>query len=271
MTRYYCFIVTVVLIWLNTFEAFIQLPNGKSAHVVVNRAASGSYEEMLRKARERRGQPQQPNPSDPALKKEATADPPRKVAPQVQQALVSSSPPKKPNKDGLPFDDDMYKHLKFVIEKITARLRSENALSAEDVKKLETSINAILTDNGFISPAGMSYSDENSVAGDVISPTANSVQVPREMSIDAISTKSTSSANTQKATDFVAESFDSLKGIGSTWNLVPNIDKLTTEEYYGELNKKLAEIRRRLDSEGLTGTGKGNDYLDNLNSRKPKN
>ena len=46
----------------------------------------------------------------------------------------------------LPFSDELYDHLKYTIEKISARMKSPKILSVEEVKKLELSIHAIIKD-----------------------------------------------------------------------------------------------------------------------------
>jgi len=58
----------------------------------------------------------------------------------------TSAPEKKLNKSGLPFDDTMYENMRFVIEKLTAKLRSDISLSPEELIRLKKSVNAIIID-----------------------------------------------------------------------------------------------------------------------------
>lgn len=52
----------------------------------------------------------------------------------------------KSNTNGLPFTDEVYDHLKFVIEKLSGRMRTPRPLSPEDFARFEKSVRAIIYD-----------------------------------------------------------------------------------------------------------------------------
>ena len=78
--------------------------------------------------------------------------------PPVRQPVVSSSsavaPIQTPSQsfdtevedNGLPFTDEMYDHLKFVISKLSTRMKSDIPLSKDDLVRFEQSCEAIIRD-----------------------------------------------------------------------------------------------------------------------------
>ena len=58
-----------------------------------------------------------------------------------------SAPSNKRSNDGLPFSDEMYSHLKYVIEKISGRMKNETPLTREEIEKLKESVDAIIADS----------------------------------------------------------------------------------------------------------------------------
>ena len=61
---------------------------------------------------------------------------------------------KKVNASGLPFDDATYAHMKYVIEKITGKLRTDISLSPEELIRFNESVEEIIAD---------AYGDEDSI------------------------------------------------------------------------------------------------------------
>ena len=53
---------------------------------------------------------------------------------------------KKVNASGLPFDDATYAHMKYVIEKITGKLRTDISLSPEELIRFNESVEEIIAD-----------------------------------------------------------------------------------------------------------------------------
>ena len=56
------------------------------------------------------------------------------------------SRPRKANASGLPFDDATYSHMKYVIEKLTGKLRSDISLSPEELIRFKKSVEEIIAD-----------------------------------------------------------------------------------------------------------------------------
>ena len=93
------------------------------------------YKEMLANAQAQRRNPAQKQHRE--VPKEETN------APSSTKAQLGS---KTPHTSSLPFDDEMYGHLKFVIDKITTRMKSPTVLSKEELVSFENSINIIIAD-----------------------------------------------------------------------------------------------------------------------------
>eukprot|EP01041_Mallomonas_annulata_P002167 gene2167-4216_t len=218
--------------------------------------APGSYEEMLRQARERRA-----STGSSSTPRQAASQPkPIPSAPQ-KQVTPPPAPAKKPNRQGLPFDDDMYTHLKYAIEKISSRLRSDKPLSIEELNKFETAVNAIIADMG-VAPSGTS--SQMPVIPAVQAKKAQLQNTPYKPPQEPRSNSKQVVEN--EDTTELPKAFDALRGVGSTWH-VPDSDKMTTEEYYSALNQRLADVKSKLSAEGLLGTGKGDVYIEMLNSK----
>jgi hypothetical protein len=110
------------------------------------RVKPGSYLEKLEQARrEKLGQS--------GLTNTATSSPPvPKVSPPVQQRVVEQvkiPPPEASNNvadNGLPFSDEIYDHMKYVINSISQRMKSDHPFSVAEVNKIKQSLDAILKD-----------------------------------------------------------------------------------------------------------------------------
>jgi len=132
--------------------------------------------------------------------------------------------------DGLPFDDEMYDHLKYVIGVLTARMKSEKPLTDNELKRFKVSIDAIILDSKEDSSESYDdYSNDNSYNEDEV----DNYEQEEASSPLAISN------NPQASSDNPFNQFR-----GSTWNF-DNMEDMTTEEYYDALNKRLADMKQK--------------------------
>lgn len=79
------------------------------------------------------------------MKKSGLAPPAPKVV-RAPESVKKVSRNQASQSSDLPFNDEIYAHLKFAIEKLSSRMKSPTRLSNEDLSRLEVSINAIIND-----------------------------------------------------------------------------------------------------------------------------
>lgn len=206
---------------------------------------SMSYEKMLEQARLRKQQGSQPNaaPVPVAPRQEVER---RAPVSKPQSVQVSS------DSGDAPFSDDMYEHLKFVISKLTNKIKSDVSLTESELTRFEESVDAILAD-----ATGESISSVRKQSTTIIeSPsTVSSIPIPSPTSREV---------NEKPDTD----SFSAFYGLGNTWN-VEGMEDMTKEEYYEALNKRNAKIRaaRRAETGRPMQT---DDYLKSLRRPRPQ-
>ena len=191
-----------------------------------------TYQEMLEQAKLRK-QGQVP-PSPPASRPSA---PPKKAV-QNSTPISNAPKPRKINADGLPFDDKIYAHMKFALEKLSGRLKSKTALTQEELAKLEEAITAI----------------KNDAIGEDFASNSQDKASPQ-------GTLSSSNGSGK-----LLGSFENFRGQSSTWE-VPGMEKMSVEQYYQALNQRLAGVRNKLKEEGLIGPTAGN-YIDSLSQKR---
>lgn len=145
-----------------------------------------------------------------------------------------------------PFSDEMYEHLKFVITKLTHKIKSDTSLTPEELDRFEDSVIAILLDATGVSAVSADITDQ---FGD----TENDDSSYSEISDHGASAHDVADhaqgietanylSEAQDQSQYSGRAFDSFKGLGSTWR-VPGMDSMTTEEYYDALNKRNSQIR----------------------------
>jgi hypothetical protein len=122
----------------------------------------------------------------------------------------------------------MYEHLKFTIEKLTARMKSPKVLSPADMRKLEVSIEAIIKDARGESQA--------TTERPVSSPTA--VEVSRSTSPPMPQQQQQPPRQKQTQEEQDAPSHAS----ASSW-IIPGMETMSSEEYYKALNKRIADVK----------------------------
>ena len=210
--------------------------------------AAKSYEEMLAEARARK-QVQRSIPpsvvntasSTSGLKATASVVSVSRVdTPSVAREATqpTSAPTTRKEKSNLPFDDEIYEHLKFVISKLTAKIKSDVSLTPDELVRFKQAVDRIVAD-----AVGESPPSENA------SIAASNVAV-----------KSTTKDNVPDP----SSPFSLMHGKTSTWE-VDNMENMTTEEFYDAINKRNAEIRARLKAS--RPRVETDDYFEHLNSR----
>ncbi|KAJ1438573.1 hypothetical protein B484DRAFT_444480 [Ochromonadaceae sp. CCMP2298] len=83
-----------------------------------------------------------------AVSPSPVASSPVPLAPVAIHSVASgtSEPRERGSNGGLPFDDELYEHLKFVIFKLTKKIKSEESMTAEELERFRHSISEILAD-----------------------------------------------------------------------------------------------------------------------------
>jgi hypothetical protein len=144
--------------------------------------------------------------------------------------------------DDLPFTDEMYDHLKYVIGALTARMKSEKPLTESELKRFKGSIDAIILD-----------SKEDSYQNDTYDNSDDSNSFYNENEDDSINYEQEETSNTNTNTNTLKASASTTETIGdnpfsqfrgSTWNF-DNMEDMSTEEYYDALNERLAAMKKR--------------------------
>ena len=239
---------------------------------------AGSYQEMLRKAQENRGVP------------------PSSLQQQQQQAekapLEAPIPSLTGNRNGLPFSDEVYDHLKFAIEKLSARIKSDTALTPQELDRLKLSVDRIILDANIPNVAfASSSSSSNDEAKDAVSeprarfPAAQFTDPDEEDGgmndddeevgadnsvVEGLEGYSTPDAANkffnQPADKELPEWLSDMAGTKSGWN-VPGMDKMSTEEYYRNVNSRLTTMKNKRMSSGVYEHEATAGYLDSLNSK----
>lgn len=145
--------------------------------------------------------------------------------------------------DDLPFTDDMYDHLKYVIGSLTARMKSEKPLTSDQMKRFKDSIDAIILDS-------KDDDDDNSQNNNFDDDSSNSFysddeEIDNSNNYEAEEPVTNAITYTQKAAaakDLEGNPFTQFRG--STWNF-DNMEDMSTVEYYDALNKRLADMKQK--------------------------
>mmetsp|Transcript_29073 Transcript_29073/g.41484 ORF Transcript_29073/g.41484 Transcript_29073/m.41484 type:complete len:226 (+) Transcript_29073:9-686(+) len=174
-----------------------------------NKIYLASYEQMLEQAKARKSQPQQNINTPVKVAQTITV----KKDPKPTTPVVA--PQRKINKSGLPFDDSMYENMRFVIEKLTAKLRNDISLSPEELIRLKKSVRAIISD-----------------------------AVGETTSINTVSEVADS-----KSSNDSDDVFSDFRGLRSTWE-VKGAENMSTEDYYKVVNQRIAAVKSKRKSLG---------------------
>jgi len=163
--------------------------------------------------------------------------------------IVKSSPTSSIPSNGLPFTDEIYEHLKYVISKLSTRMKSQNPLTNEEFDKFSKSISAIIDDIKINTPEVLTLESAQEVdwegqQGEELS----SVHDSRDSS-PAVSSAGKIPVESRQSLDMKdKDAFSAFKGSKSTWQ-IPGMDKMTTKEYYEAINQRLGEIRNMRKSD----------------------
>lgn len=197
------------------------------------RSLHATYEEMMEQAKIRKQQRQTGNTISQTVYKKPSA---------------ISSPVVEKKKSNLPFDDDMYEHLKFVIAKLTTKIKSDISLTPDELSRFKESIDCIISD---ATGKDISTNNPSSTIIDNIldnSKTANIVRI-----------------NDDNEVADPDSPYALLHGKTNTWE-VDNMENMTTEEFYDAINKRNSEIRAKLKATKASKE-EANEYIDMLNKK----
>ena len=158
--------------------------------------------------------------------------------------------------NGLPFSDRVYDHFKYVIAKITNRVKSGIPLSKDEIDKFEKSINAIILDAKTKAALPVSKAQPSK-------STTTAMSSP----ITKTSIKQSQSSPVKKSNG--SEEFSALQGLSSTWE-VEGMDNMTTAEYYAALNKRNMAINAERKKKMGPGYDRnpGDDYIASISGER---
>lgn len=211
---------------------------------------AGSYQQMLQRAKSGDGAPAAP----------VTA---RSTIQQQEPPLEAPIPSLKGNPNGLPFSDEVYEHLRFAIEKISGRMKSDKALSWEDIGKLKASIDRIVLDAHIPNVAVVTRSTAPA-------PMKQSAVSSFDDDADEISAVNSAKTYGQPKADNTGEAIPGwmgdMAGKGSSWN-VPGMQNMDIEQYYAAINQRITDMKNKRKAAGEWDPEPGGSYLDSINKR----
>jgi len=286
MQGMYAFALVLALLTLHDVSSFRPRSLVRSSSSPTARKATdqrpvtnkGSYEQMLAQAKQQKLAKQGAGSVDLSQTR------PQQQQPQQQRAPTSSSsaPQESATSSLPPFSDDLYAHLKFMIEKLSQRMKSEQALSPSDLQRFQRAVDAVIKDarenGGSTSTRKESSSSSPSSAAAVLVSKSGS-SIPSSSSSPpraAVTTTTTSNSNNRNggtkkieaadvddSNDVSASDvrvygagegprnsekpdpnspFSSLHGLSNTWQ-IPGMENMTTEQYYAAINKRISSMK----------------------------
>jgi len=143
--------------------------------------------------------------------------------------------------DDLPFTDEMYDHLKYVIGVLTARMKSEKPLTESELKRFKGSIDAIILDSKEDSYQNDTY-DNNDDSNSFYNENDEDDSINYEQEETSNTNTNTLKASAATTETIANNPFSQFRG--STWNF-DNMEDMSTEEYYDALNERLAAMKKK--------------------------
>jgi hypothetical protein len=245
----------------------------------------GSYEKMLQQARQKKVQNINKSTQSSSSSVEISRDfnPQQTVKETVKQVKITPVVITKP-KSEFPFDDELYEHLKYVINKLTSKIKSDISLNEEELVKFERSVEVILADAKHeeieqVEVEDVVYQQVDFEKEEIIE--VNQLQRQQLQQRQLLSTPiettattttiATTTSNTQKTNNNNQNSkqnqpFQQFNGMKSTWQ-VPGIEQMDSEEFYKKLNQRNAEVRMQRRKEGF-GIEESDAYFKSLSRKK---
>jgi len=220
----------IVLLLCSTVSSYTRMTKRISRNVI--RMAMPSYKDAFNKAKN----PQNTNTNSNS---NINSNSSKKTTVEVkkQQQVITRNDD---DLDDLPFTDEMYDHLKYVIGVLTARMKSEKPLTESELKRFKGSIDAIILDSKEDSYQNDTY--DNSDDSSYNENEDDSINYEQEET-----SNSNTNTNTLKASSATKETigdnpFSQFRG--STWNF-DNMEDMSTEEYFDALNERLAAMKKK--------------------------
>ena len=227
-----------------------------------------SYQDLLRRAQDAKAGGAAPPPPIRQQQQQQKAPPApiqeRRSAPQA-------------NPDGLPFDDETYDHIKYVISKLTARIKGDTVLSKDELSKFKEAVDAILADSaGDLGTGSSRFDDDDDPDSIKFIDTFNFNDDNNDKGSDGDASSAgygeeIGSENSMSSKMSVAEpsppineAFQELAGRGSGWN-VPGQEDMTTEQFYSAVNQRLHRMKAARKAKGQFDYDSARNYEETLN------
>ena len=231
------------------------------------------YKDMLAAAQANRGKPaqqQQRSSEQSAPQDRGGLNSGAPLQPQQQQH--QQRVPRAPNPNGLPFDDEMYDHLKYTIDKITQRMKSPKLLTSDEIRRFDNAVEAIIADSqGMALPNPSSYPSSTSSQqtqqqappsppppspppqanfmtfqpkvvrgpdrGDGLKPSSPGNSWVAEQGKWSQQLRETAAANSKNSVEHEVD-----VGNAASWQ-IPGMESMSSDEYYAAINKRVAAAK----------------------------
>lgn len=193
--------------------------------------------------------------------------------------VVSQTNPEDAADNGLPFSDELYEHLKYIIGKITSRIKYGAPLKSEELSRFEFSAAAIIADaKKTVGVAALSSLPHDVHLDSVTTYTVPPPECPASQTMPqyasglaVTSPVSFSVAASQIAADGRVQTketdvFSPLYGMKSTWQ-IPGMESMTTAEYYDAINRRNSEIKAMMKARPDYDRNPGASYLESLEKK----
>jgi hypothetical protein len=132
MLRIVCFLGLIAL------SSGYLISTTKSNGRIAALQALPSYEEMMEEAKKRKEQKRSRPP------RAKTTQAPSSVSEPAMKVDIPGY--EAPRSDGLPFSDEIYEQMKYIIEKLTRKIKDDESLTQEELTKLSSAVETVIAD-----------------------------------------------------------------------------------------------------------------------------
>ena len=231
------------------------------------------YEEMLAQARAARAAKRAspgPKTAPRAVTSASSSNAPRPV---TRADPSPAAPVRSQTSSGLPFSDEMYGHLKFCLEKLAARMKSDRPLSSSDLRRFRESVEAIIADlnTDEVMTASSGASGKASAPKAKHSPQSSPGSKRQSVIVadDALYEPGEEPAGYYGPPDEDSP-FSLFHGTRSTW-AIQGMEKMDSETYYRKINERNTAIKQMRKERGeRIGAQSTEEYFDFL-AKKNRN
>lgn len=194
---------------------------------------------------------------------------PPRVVEQPPLAPVEAPIPslKRGNPGDLPFNDEMYDELKYAIEKLTGRMKTDVPLTWDEVRRFKVAVDKIILDANipnvaFSKPQAQAQSTRGPapIVSSFDDDDAEEVGAGNQIQQGSLTQKK--EADEEKVPSWLGD----LAGKKSSWN-VDGMATMDTEQYYREINNRISNMKNLRRQAGEYDPEVASHYMDKLGGR----